>query len=142
LALSLKKKRGASVLIKNMDKKKILLIVEDEVSLAKLLQQEFFKEGFDVLVAYDGVVGLSLALENKPDIILLDLLLPKMDGLSLLRELRKDPWGLDVPVIILSNLSDAEKISEAASKEVFDYLVKADWKLEDVIKKVKDKLGM
>lgn len=125
-----------------MEKKKILLIVEDEVALARLLQQEFIKEGFEVLAAYDGAMGLALALEKKPDIILLDLLLPKMDGMSLLRELRKDSWGVDVPVIILSNLSDAAKISEAASKEVFDYLVKADWKLEDVIKKVRDKLGM
>jgi len=60
--------------------------------------------------------------------------------MSVLRELRQDSWGMDVPVIILSNLSEAEKISEASEKEVFDYLVKADWKLEDVIKKVKDKL--
>ncbi|MCX6778672.1 MAG: response regulator [Candidatus Magasanikbacteria bacterium] len=122
------------------EKKKILLIVEDEISLLKILQEEFSKEGFDVITAIDGVSGLDLALTKRPDLILLDLILPKMDGLSLLRELRKDSWGMDVPVIILSNLSDAEKISEASEHEVFDYLVKADWKLEDVIKKVKNKL--
>lgn len=123
-----------------MPKKKILLIVEDEINLSKLLEQEFLKEGFDVLTALDGIQGLEMALTNHPDLILLDLILPKMDGMSLLRELRKDSWGMDVPVIILSNLSEAAKISEASEHEVFDYLVKADWKLEDVIKKVKDRL--
>jgi len=122
------------------EKKKILLIVEDETALLKLLQEEFVNEGFEVVTAIDGLNGLNLALTKRPDLILLDLILPKMDGLSLLRELRKDSWGVDVPVIILSSLSDAEKISEASEQEVFDYLVKADWKLEDVIKKVKDKL--
>lgn len=122
------------------EKKKILLIIEDEINLLTLLRDEFVKEGLDVLTAIDGVAGLSLALTNHPDLILLDLILPKKDGMSVLRELRQDSWGMDVPVIILSNLSEAEKISEASEKEVFDYLVKADWKLEDVIKKVKDKL--
>ncbi len=123
-----------------MEKKKILLIVEDEVNLLRLLEQEFLKEGFGVLTAIDGVTGLNVALKDHPDLILLDLILPKMDGMSLLRALRKDPWGMDVPVIILSNLSEAEKISEASEQEVFEYLVKADWKLEDVIKKVKERL--
>ncbi len=122
------------------EKKKILLIIEDEINLLTLLRDEFVKEGLDVLTAIDGVTGLSLALTKHPDLILLDLILPKKDGMSVLRELRQDSWGMDVPVIILSNLSEAEKISEASEKEVFDYLVKADWKLEDVIKKVKDKL--
>lgn len=122
------------------EKKKILLIIEDEINLLNLLRDEFIKEGFDVLTAIDGVSGLNLALTKHPDLILLDLILPKKDGLSVLRELRQDSWGMDASVIILSNLSEAEKISEASEKEVFDYLVKADWKLEDVIKKVKEKL--
>ncbi len=85
---------------------------------------------------------MDAALKKHPDLIILDLIMPKTDGLSMLKELRGDDWGKEVPVIILTNLSDAENVAKAMEKGVYDFLVKSDWKLEDLIKRVKDKLGI
>ncbi len=121
---------------------KKILIVEDELALLYALASQFDKKQFKVLQAVDGVEGLSSALEHRPDLILLDLLMPRMDGMSMLKELRKDTWGKDVKVIILTNLSDAEKIDEALKNGTYDYLVKKDWNITQVIEKVKNSLGL
>ncbi|EKD43804.1 MAG: hypothetical protein ACD_72C00109G0002 [uncultured bacterium] len=81
-----------------------------------------------------------MAFSEHPDLILLDFVLPGLDGMTLLKKLRTDSWGKNAQVIILTNLSDAENAEEAASHGVFDYLIKAEWKLEDVVKKVREKL--
>lgn len=122
-----------------MDSKKIL-IIEDEQALREALKFKFTHEGFSVTEAVDGKEGLDLAFSVHPDLILLDIVMPVMDGVSLLKGLRKDEWGRNVPVIILTNLSDAETIEESIKNNVHDYLIKADYKLEDVIAKVKEKL--
>ena len=119
---------------------KKILIVEDEPSLLKVLASKFEKESFEVLEARDGVEGLKVAKEKHPDLILLDIVMPKMDGMSMLRKLREDQWGADVPVILLTNLNETEKISEGAAEKVFDYLVKTDWHIDDVVKKVRERL--
>jgi DNA-binding response OmpR family regulator len=121
-------------------KRKLLLIVEDEASLAKALDKKFSSENFEVIIAKDGEKGLSMALENHPEIILLDIVMPKLDGISMLKELRKDSWGSSVPIIMLTNLSDAEKVAEATESGVYDYLVKSDWKIADIVKKVNEVL--
>lgn len=121
---------------------KKILIVEDELALLYALASQFDKKQFKVLQAVDGEEGLKSALEHHPDLILLDLLMPKMDGMSMLKELRKDMWGKDVKVIILTNLSDAEKIDEALKNGTYDYLVKKDWNITQVIEKVKHSLGL
>ena len=121
-------------------KRKLLLIVEDEASLAKELDKKFSSENFEVIIAKDGEKGLSMALENHPEIILLDIVMPKLDGISMLKELRKDSWGSSVPIIMLTNLSDAEKVAEATESGVYDYLVKSDWKIADIVKKVNEVL--
>lgn len=121
---------------------KKILIVEDELALLYALASQFDKKEFKVLQAVDGEEGLKSALDHHPDLILLDLLMPKMDGMSMLKELRKDSWGKDVKVIILTNLSDAEKIDEALKQGTYDYLVKKDWNITQVIEKVKSSLGM
>ena len=123
------------------EKKKLLLVVEDEVSLASALNKKFSSENFEVIISKDGKEGLYVALEKHPDIILLDIIMPKLDGISMLKKLREDSWGNSVPVIMLSNLSDAEKVSEATENGVYDYLVKSDWKIEDIVKKVNEKLS-
>ncbi|PLX28365.1 response regulator [Candidatus Parcubacteria bacterium] len=125
-----------------MEEKKIILVVEDEPSLVKAMSDKFDKEGFSVLLAHDGKKGLELALEHHPDILLLDIMMPKMGGIPMLEELRKDDWGKGVPVIVLTNLADTQTVSDVAERGVHDYLVKSDWKLEDIVEKVKEKLGM
>jgi DNA-binding response OmpR family regulator len=119
---------------------KTILIVEDEDPIRKALQEKLAREGFRVITASEGKQGLDTALTEKPDIILLDIVMPIMDGLSMLEKLRKDEWGKDVPVIMLTNLSDSDKIAQSTEKGVYDYLVKSDWKIEDVVTKVKEKL--
>ena len=121
---------------------KKILIIEDEPSLREALNDKFSQEGFEVEQAPDGELGLSLALGTKPDLILLDIIMPKLDGISMLEQLREDERGKHIPVIILTNLSDNEKLAKAMELGSHDYLVKTDWKLEDVVKKVKEKIGL
>lgn len=121
---------------------KRILIVEDEPSLLTILVDKLNREGFSCLEAKNGEEGLKVALREHPDLILLDIIMPVMDGMTMLYELRKDPWGKDAKVIFLTNLSEAEKVAESLSQGVFDYLVKSDWKLEDIVIKVKEILGI
>ncbi len=119
-----------------------ILVIDDEALIAKALSAKLQKEGFVVLVAKDGAEGLEMALDKHPDLILLDLILPIMDGMTILNQLRADSWGKSVPIIILTNLSKAETVVEGKKKGVTDYLVKTDWKLEEVVQKVKYELGI
>lgn len=120
--------------------RKKILIVEDDIYLLEVLKNKFVVEKFTVFQAPNGKVGLEEAFRNHPDLILLDILMPVMDGMTMLGELRKDSWGKDVPVILLTNLSDERKVADAMQHGVYDYLVKADWNLSDVVKKVRSKL--
>lgn len=117
-----------------------ILIIEDEKQLLQTLQLKIAKKGYSVLSANNGRDGLELAIKEKPDLILLDIIMPVMDGLTVLSELRKDNWGKSAKVIILTNLSDADSVAEALDKNAYDFLVKSDWKLEEVMKRVKEKL--
>jgi DNA-binding response OmpR family regulator len=123
--------------------KKIVLIVEDENHLRQALVDKFSREGFSILEAHNGEEGLKIANSSHPDIILLDIIMPRMDGLTMLKTLRQSSeWGEGVPVIILTNLAEDEKINEAVTiNEPSYYLIKSDWKLEDVVQKVKDRLS-
>ena len=88
----------------------------------------------------DLAPGLSVALAEHPNLMLVDVVMPKMDGITMLEKLREDEWGKDAHVIMLTNLSDTEKIAFAAKKGVNDYLVKADWDIASIIEKVKEKV--
>ena len=126
-----------------MAKKKTILIAEDEVAMMDALRRKFEKEGIGVLSATDGEQALETALREKPDLCLLDIIMPKMDGLSVAEKIREDKkWGQDVPIVILTNLSDPNDVSRAASFGVYDFLVKTDWRLDDVVEFVKEKLNM
>ena len=118
-----------------------ILIVEDEEPVLKVLSEKLSAEGFRTLLARDGVQGLKTALAKKPDLILLDILLPVMDGITMLKKLREDEWGKKVPVLILTNLSGAENVAQALLQGAFDYLIKTDWTLEDLVRKVKTQLA-
>jgi DNA-binding response OmpR family regulator len=125
------------------DKKTKILIVEDDVIISKTYAEELCDDGFLVLTAMNGKDGLELALREKPDIILLDILMPIMDGLTMMDELRKkDLYGKNVPIILLTNLSASEeKIMQAITKnEPAYYLVKSDWNLSGVVEKIKERL--
>lgn len=121
---------------------KKVLIAEDEASLLNVLVDSFTIEGFTVLSAANGEEALSLVLKEHPDMILLDIQMPVMDGLEMLEKLRQDEWGKSAEVILLTNFSDAGKVAEAAEKGAYDYLVKSDWKIEEIVEKVKNKLGI
>lgn len=121
--------------------KKTILIVEDELSLRSALSEKLSKEDFEILEANDGQEGLDIAFKEHPDLILLDIIMPIMDGIKMLSKLREDDWGKTVPVLILTNLSDEEKTSEAVEKGVSDYLIKSDYSLEDLMEKIKEKLN-
>lgn len=120
---------------------KTILIVEDDQTLHKALVDKFTREGFLVLQANDGQEGLNQALTNHPDLILLDIIMPKMDGITMLKKLQATEAGSRIPVIFLTNLTDSSNMAGAMGGG-FDYLVKSDWRIEDVVKKVKEKLGM
>jgi CheY-like chemotaxis protein len=127
----------------NMEEKKYsILVVEDESAVSEALGDKFGREGFEVFLAKDGAKGLEVALREIPDLILLDIVMPVMDGITMLEKMRKDKKGKKIPVIMFTNLSDSDRIKEAQKKGVNDYLIKADWKLEDVVKKVKEKLDI
>jgi len=118
--------------------KKTILIVEDEPSYQHTLAEKLGTEGFDVLTAKNGEDGLAAALEKHPDLILLDLQMPKMDGIEMAKNLRADEWGKKAKVIILTNFSDMNRTEQALENEIFQYLVKTDIKLEDLVQKVKE----
>lgn len=118
------------------DKAKIL-VVEDEEILLTALKEELITGGYEVEGAVDGQDGLDKVKTFKPDLILLDLVMPKMDGMEMLQRLKGDNEMRDIPVVILTNLSDYERISEALSLGAMDYLVKANYKLDDLLDKVK-----
>ncbi len=118
---------------------KKILIAEDDRSLLSALQETFTNEGFSVVTALDGEEGLTMAEKEKPDLLLLDIRMPKMDGITLARKLKEA--GTKAPIIFLTNLDDLKHISDAIEVSQADYLIKSDWKLEDVVKKVKERLG-
>jgi len=123
---------------------KTLLIVEDEVPMLIALVDKFTREGFRVLQARNGEEGLESALRDHPDLILLDIIMPKMDGITMLEKLNQsaDPWGKKIEVIFLTNLSDISNIEKVSQLGTNEYLVKSDWKIEDVVKKVKEHLKL
>jgi DNA-binding response OmpR family regulator len=125
-----------------MENKKILLIVEDDRPILELILDKLNNEGFKTLAARDGEEGLKAAEENHPDLILLDIILPKMSGIIMLEKLRTTEWGKTVPVILLTNLSsdDEEIIASINKYKPADYLIKTDWSIGDVVKKIKEKL--
>jgi len=123
------------------DKPKIL-VVDDEKAFLEIMVDKLSKEGFRVLTAHDGQVGLDVALKEKPAVILLDVLMPKMHGWEMYNKLRQDSWGKKVPVIILTNVSNEAKQEEGEQTGKFDYCVKTDYNLADIVKKIKDKAGV
>lgn len=121
---------------------KKLLVIDDESVVRKALASQFNADEVEVLTAADGAEGLEIALKEKPDLLMVDLLMPKMDGLAMLEKLRADDWGKSVNVIVLSNFGEEEKIAAAQAYGIVDYLVKVNWNVADVVSKIKKELGI
>jgi len=121
--------------------KKKIVLVEDDRILSTTLGEELRDAGFEVAKAFDGEEALKVILEQLPDLVLLDLILPKLDGMSVFLKLQENQATSHIPVIVLTNLSDNAKVSEALQAGVFEYLVKSDWNMSDVAERVKEKLG-
>ena len=119
--------------------RKTVLIVEDEPSLANALELKLTKEGFNVLKAANGQIGLDLAISNKPDIILLDLVMPVMDGKTMLHKLRDIPDFKNLPVIVLTNAGDTDNIRET---KVYDnasaFLIKSNVSTNEIVEAIND----
>jgi DNA-binding response OmpR family regulator len=125
-------------------KKYTVLVVEDEPAMSQALKDNLISEGFDVLQAKDGAEGLAAASASRPDIILLDILMPIMDGLTMMQKLRAlNSWGKKVPIILLTNLSPDEDriVRRITEDEPAYYLVKTDWKISDVVEKIRERLN-
>jgi DNA-binding response OmpR family regulator len=119
----------------------LVLIVEDEENFSWILKQGLNKEKFLVFIARDGEQGLKMAEEKNPDLILLDILMPKMDGITMAKKIKEK--GIESKIIFLTNLKDLGYINQAIEtiKEV-DYIVKADLHVEQIVDRVKEKMGM
>jgi DNA-binding response OmpR family regulator len=117
-----------------------IAIVEDEEALAQVLREKLEKEKFEVKIAVDGEVALPLIKTFMPDLILLDLLLPKKSGLDILRELKEEEGFKAIPVIILSNLGGDEDIKEGLALGAKDYFVKTQHPINEVVDKIKEEL--
>jgi DNA-binding response OmpR family regulator len=122
---------------------KTILVVEDEAPLRKALADILLLEGFNVLLASDGKQGLETAIKYEPDLILLDLVMPNMNGWEMLDRLRTNSaWGNAVPVYLLTNIDDKESAGKMVTGTNIDYFVKSNWILEDVVLRVKGRLGL
>ena len=120
---------------------KTILLIEDEGALQKTLGDVLSKEGYKILAALDGEVGARLAKEKTPDLVLLDLVLPKMTGLEVLKQLRGDEETKDIPVIVLTNSEDMQDIQQVMDLGATTYLVKSNYELQEVVKKIQTVLG-
>lgn len=122
---------------------KKILIVEDQEAISNILSDALKNKGYNTEIAANGEIGVERALSSHPDLILLDLLMPVMDGMTALSKIREDGWGKDVPVIILTNLSaDSEdRIENMVENRPRYYLIKSDWDIDDVISKIEEEIG-
>jgi DNA-binding response OmpR family regulator len=118
-----------------------IAIIEDDAVISQMYRMKFEAEGYEVQMAANGRLGLELVEKMRPDIILLDLRMPEMDGTEALAQIRKHSWGKDIPVLVLTNVGEEEAPAELKHLNVLDYIVKADLTPRQVTEKVKEALG-
>lgn len=114
-----------------------VLIVEDDKFLRDLMSQKLSHDGFTVKEAIDGEEGIKSATQDPPDLILLDLLLPRIDGFGVLEKIKKDAKLANIPVVILSNLGQKEDVTKAMAMGAQDFLIKSNFTLGEVVEKIK-----
>lgn len=116
---------------------KTILIIEDDKFLRELITQKLIKEGYDTLEAIDGEEGVKKIKDKKPDLILLDLILPGIDGFEVLSRMKEDAVLSQIPVIILSNLGQRDDVERGLKLGAVDYLIKAHFTPGEIIEKIK-----
>lgn len=121
--------------------KKKILIIDDEQDLLELFSDILRSAGFEVSTAFDGQKGLEVMLQDKPDLVLLDIVMPNVDGFAMLREMKQKPELLNVKVIVLSNMQGQEYIDQATELGADDYWYKMNTHLTDLVEKVKHQLA-
>lgn len=125
--------------IKEMAKK--ILLIEDEEIIISLLEKKLLQEGYEVSVARDGEEGLELMKESKPDIVLLDIIMPKLSGFEVMEKMNEDPRLKKIPVVIISNSGQPVEISRARELGAKDWLIKTEFNPQEVLEKVKKQIG-
>lgn len=119
-----------------------IAIIEDDAVISQMYRMKFESDGFDVQLASNGERGVALVEHFSPDIILMDLQMPEMDGATALAAIRKKDWGKDIPVIILTNLGEEEAPKNIRSLGIHSYIVKAELTPRQVVQRVKQALNM
>jgi DNA-binding response OmpR family regulator len=121
---------------------KKILVIEDDENLRSVLNDSLAKEGYSTLEAKNGEQGLELALSEHPDLILLDIILPDLNGIDMLKQIRGDEaWGQSAKVIMLTNLSDSQSVAACLDLGAHSFLVKSDWQIQDILKVIQDELA-
>jgi len=123
-----------------MDPKKTILIIEDDKFLRELIARKLLEEDYEISEAIDGEEGIKKVKEEKPDLVLLDLILPGIDGFEVLSRMKEDPVLAQIPVIILSNLGQKDDVERGLKLGAVDYLIKAHFTPGEIIEKIKNAL--
>lgn len=119
-----------------------IAIIEDDPVINQMYRMKFEADGFNVRMASDGERGVAMVKEFQPDIILLDLQMPHMNGAEALEKIRAEPWGEDIPVLILTNLGEEEAPESLKNLSISSYIVKASFTPKQVVARVKETLGL
>ncbi len=120
---------------------KKILLVEDEKIMINLLEKKLIQEGYDVRVAVNGEEGLKAMREEKPDIVLLDIIMPKMGGFEVMEEMGKDPVLKEIPIVIISNSGQPVELDKAKELGAKDWLIKTEFDPQEVVEKVEKQIG-
>lgn len=119
------------------NEKKKIMIVEDDKFLLKAYEIKFKQSNFDVILAMDGISGLELAEKEEPSLIILDLMLPRMNGFEFLKKIKADERLKDIPIVAVSNLGQKNDCERAVKLGAKEFLIKTNYSLEEIIKKIK-----
>ncbi len=114
-----------------------VLIIEDEVDVRDAMADAITQAGYEVITANDGDEGIKLAFERHPNLILLDLVMPVMDGHEFLSRLREDPWGKEAKVLVITSMDDINNVVSAHEGKIEDYIIKAHTSLDELVKHVR-----
>ena len=122
------------------EKQSNILIAEDDDQIRKVIRGEFERQGIGVLEAKNGDEALALSLSEHPDVIVLDVLMPKMHGIDIIKKLQKDEWGKNAQIVLLTNFADDPRVLELVEEGDYELFNKAETKLETLVQVIKNKL--
>ena len=122
----------------NKSKKALVLIIEDDSYISDMYRIKLESENFEVVTAKDGIVGIRIIEKQKPDIVLLDIVMPKIDGFSVLKTIKRNPELKEIPIVLLTNLSQKENVERGFELGADSYIIKAHFTPSEVVKKIKD----